>query len=163
MPTIAEFLGAMKKDPTDYGLPSVQAAYEEACQRSDHPREQHWSHPAVYMAGRVTGWFRLRTEEKRQVFRDFESAYRQLCDRVIKGELFDIPQPKALPDHSSNTLVDFIASWGEVHQLSAEQASTLLYYLFKPKGSPVRARLKQVSERRARECGLPVELPEDYR
>nr|WP_207063758.1 replication protein P [Motiliproteus sp. SC1-56] len=163
MPTVAEFLSLLRKDLQAYGLPGALNAYQEACRYADHPLQHDWSHPAVYFAGRETEWFRLRTEEKYRVFPDFELNYRRLCERVIAGEELDVPLPKGLPDRSSNTLACFINDWGKEHELSDEQAATLLYYLFKPKGSPVRAHFKQISEQRLKEWGLTLSLPEDYR
>lgn len=162
MPTITEFLDVLRPDFEDYGLPPALAAYEEACQHSDHPRSHQWSHPAVFFAGRATDWFRLRTEDKSQVFRDFEHHYQQLCKRVAAGEELDVPLPQGLPDKSSNTLVAFIQQWGEAQGLPPEQAATLLYYLFKPKGSPVRRQFRQHAEERAKAWGLKLTLPDDY-
>jgi len=163
MPTVAEFLSLLRRDYESYGLPNTLAAYREACLAADHPRQHAWSHAAVYHAGRATDWFRLRTEEKSQVFRDFEHNYRTLCQRVVKGESLEVPVPMALPDKSSNTLAEFIQAWGEAQQVAPEQAATLLYYLSKPKGSPVRAHFRQQAETRMQAWGLALSLPDDYR
>ena len=162
MPTISEFLSVMKKGFEDYGLPSAMLAYREACHHADHPRDHQWSHPAVYFAGRATDWYRLRCEEKSQVFGDFEFNYRKICQRVLAGEALEVPLAKGLPDKSSNTLAAFIQSWGEENKVTPEQAATLLFYLQKLKGSPVREHFKQRSEERLKEWGLALELPEDY-
>lgn len=161
MPTIAEFLALLRRDLQDYGLPSALSAYQEACLHADHPRERDWSHPAVYFAGRATDWFRLRTEDKRDVFVDFEFNYRQFCRRVIDGEDLAVPLPQGLPDKSSNTLAVFVQHWGESQGVTPQQAATLLYYLEKPKGSSVRAHLKQHAESKLSQWGLVLELPDD--
>ncbi|MFT6916693.1 MAG: hypothetical protein ACJAWL_003036 [Motiliproteus sp.] len=161
MPTVAEFLALLRKDLQDYGLPSVISAYQEACLHADHPRERDWSHPVVYFAGRATDWFRLRTEEKFDVFSDFEFNYRQFCRRVIAGEDLTVPLPLGLPDKSSNTLALFVQSWGEAQGVTPQQAATLLYYLEKPKGSPVRAHLRKHAEFKASQWGLTLTLPDD--
>lgn len=161
MPTIAEFLSLLRRDYESYGLPATLAAYREACMAADHPRERDWSHPAVYHAGRATDWYRLRTEEKSQVYRDFEHNYRRLCQRVVDGESLEVPLPMALPDKSANTLSDFICQWGESQNITQEQAATLLYYLTKPKGSPVRAHFRQQAEAKLKQWGLTLTLPED--
>ncbi len=160
MPTIAEFLKLLRLDFEAFGLPATLTAYEEACRFADHPREHHWRHPAVYFAGRETQWFRLRSEEKRQVFGDFEHNYAELCRRVVQGEDLAIPLPKGLPDRSDNTRVDFVREWGEKNGVPPEQAATLLYYLSKPKGA-VRSQLRSVAQERARKWGLEVLLPEE--
>ncbi|MEH6822548.1 MAG: replication protein P [Motiliproteus sp.] len=161
MPTIAEFLGLLRKDLQDYGLPAVLSAYQEACLHADHPREREWSHPAVYFAGRATDWFRLRTEDKFDVFGDFEFNYRQFCQRVIDGEDLTVPLPLGLPDRSSNTLALFVQDWGEQQGITAQQAATLLYYLEKPKGSPIRAHFKKHAEAKVGQWGLVLQLPDD--
>ncbi len=163
MPTISEFLAVLKKGMDDLGLPSALKAYREACEYSDDPRNHDWSHPAVYFAGRESDWFRLRTEEKSRVFGDFEANYRRICQRVLAGEKLEVPLPKGLPDKSSNTLATFIQQWGEANNVTPEQAATLLFYLQKPKGSPVRAHFKAHAEERLKAWGLTLELPEDYR
>ncbi|MEH6471452.1 MAG: replication protein P [Halopseudomonas sp.] len=161
MPTIAEFLALMRKDLQDYGLPSALSAYQEACLHADHPRERDWNHPAVYFAGRATDWFRLRTEDKFDVFADFEFNYRQFCQRVIDGEDLAVPLQQGLPDKSSDTLALFVQQWGEQQGITPQQAATLLYYLEKPKGSPVRAHFKQHSMTKASEWGLTLTLPDE--
>ena len=163
MPTISEFLSVLKKGFEDFGLPSALKAYHEACYHADRPRDHNWSHAAVYVAGRETDWFRLRGEEKSQVYSDFEFNYRKICQRVLAGESLEVPLPKGLPDKSSNTLAEFIQQWGEDNPVTPEQAATLLYYLQKPKDSPVRAHFKQRAEERLVEWGLQLELPDDYR
>ncbi len=163
MPTISEFLGVLRRAPEEFGLPAALDAYQEACRYSDRPREHRWSHPAVYHAGRATDWFRLRTEEKSRVFRDFEHNYQQLCQRVMAGEDLAVPLPQALPDKSDTTLVAFIQQWGREQGVTPEQAATLLYYLYKPKGSSVRTLMRESAEARAREWGLHLTLPDDYR
>ncbi|WP_243633705.1 replication protein P [Motiliproteus coralliicola] len=158
-PTIAEFLQLLKRDLAEYGLPEVLRAYVEACRFADKPRQHDWSHPAVYYAGRATDWFRLRTEDKPEVFPDFEHHYRQLCRRVIEGESLEVPLPQALPDLTSNSLALYVQQWGEKQGISQEQAATLLYYLQKPEGSPVREHFRQQAQSRAKGWGLTLSLP----
>lgn len=159
MPSIAEFISVLHEVSDNLGLPSVDKAYEEACLYAGSPRQHKWSHPVVYHAGRSSDWFRVRTEDKRNVFPTFESHYRMFCQRLAAGESFDVPNPVALPDHSSGTLARFIHQWGEDQGVSAEQAATLLYYLSKQK-SQVRDDLKFKAEQKAAEWGLDVSLPD---
>ncbi len=162
MPTISEFLKILHEQEGNFGLPGALRAYEEACLHADHPTGHDWSHAAVYQAGRATGWFRLRSEERRRVLPDFRYNYEVMSRRVRDGEDLAVPVARALPDRRSNTLVAFIQHWGETQALAPEVAATLLYYLTKPKGSRVRERLKIQSEKRALELGLKLELPLDY-
>lgn len=160
MPAIAEFLSLLRRDYESYGLPTTLEAYREACLAADRPRQHAWSHAAVYHAGRATDWFRLRTEEKSQVFRDFEYNYRTLCQRVVNGESLDVPLPLALPDKSSNTLAEFIQAWGKAQGVTEPQAATLLYYLSKPAGSPVREHFRRQAEAQMQQWGLQLTLPD---
>lgn len=163
MPTVSEFLSILKKGFEDYGLPSSLRAYHEACMHAGQPRKHGWSHAAVYFAGRETDWFRLRTEEKSEVLADFEFNYRKLCQRVVAGEELEVPLPKGLADKSLDTLAAFVQKWGADNNLTAEQSATLLFYLQKPKGSPVRAHFKQHAEKLATDWELKLTLPDDYR
>lgn len=93
--------------PQDLGLPDTRAAFEEAC-RAPSPKSAHpWSHPAVFEAGRQSGWALLAGEPERQSFPVFERNYQLLCERVLAGEDLQQPIPPALPKtverHLSNT------------------------------------------------------------
>lgn len=162
MPTISEFLSILNEQSGDFGLPAAKQAYIEACMNADHPSRHHWTHDAIYHAGKATGWFRLRSEDEVQVFPDFRYNYQVLCRRVRDGEDLTVTVPVALEDKSDNTLVAFIQRWGEENQLTPEQASTLLFYLTKPAGTDVRERFRQASQQRAESWGLEIQLPDDY-
>lgn len=159
MPTIAEFLQVLRELTGDSGLPSVQQAYQEAGRYADAPSQHHWSHPAVYHAGKLTGWFRLRTETDLRVMPDFRQQYERVCQRVRAGETLEVPSHQALPDHQDQSLFAFIQQWGEQHQLAPEVASKWLFYLTKPKGSQVRERFRKQAQEQATEQGIT--LPDD--
>lgn len=158
MPSISEFISVLRESLSAYGLPAAADAYEEACLYADHPRQHRWSHPAVYHAGRKTDWFRLRTEDKPEVYPDFVLHYEQFCQRVAEGESFEVPSPIALPDQSSSNLAQFINQWAEQQGVTPAQAATLLYYLSKPQG-PVRDDLRFRATQQAKDWGLELELP----
>ncbi|MCY4471869.1 MAG: replication protein P [Kistimonas sp.] len=80
------------------GLPSAQAAWQEACQARHQTASAPWSHPAVYLAARATGWFLLNTEPRAVSWPPFERNYSILCNRVAAGESLESSIPKALPD-----------------------------------------------------------------
>jgi hypothetical protein len=162
MPTISEFLKILHEQEGNFGLPGVLRAYEEACMHADRPTRHPWSHPAVYQAGRATGWFRLRCEEQRRVLPDFRYNYEVMSRRVREGEDLSVPVAVGLPDGRSNTLVAFIQHWGEEQALAPEVAASLLYYLTKPKGSRVRDLYRGASEKKVQQLGLSLELPLDY-
>ncbi|MCP4595044.1 replication protein P [Neptuniibacter sp.] len=160
MPTISEFLKVLRNLTGDHGLPAGKHAYEEACLHADHASTHKWSHPAIYHAGKATGWFRLRTEDEPNVFPDFRYNYDVICRRVRAGEELDLPVPVALPDKSDVSLFTFIQSWGEEHNLKPEVASKWLFYLTKPKGTQVRERFRKHAQVEASAMG--IELPDDY-
>jgi len=66
---------------------------------SDGQRDRvKWSHPAVFHAGRETGWFELRTGTEKQVYPLFARNYEIVCKRILAGEDLSIPIQKALPE-----------------------------------------------------------------
>ncbi|WP_082800516.1 replication protein P [Neptuniibacter pectenicola] len=160
MPTISEFIKVLRNLTGDFGLPIAKHAYEEACNFSESASHHEWTHPAVYHAGKATGWFRLRTEDAVDVYPDFRYNYDVICRRIRSGERLDNPVPVALPDKSDDSLFSFIQSWGAEHQLKPEVASKWLFYLTKPKGSKVRERFKALAQVDANAMGIT--LPDDY-
>ncbi|MFW1677910.1 replication protein P [Pontibacter sp. JAM-7] len=161
MPTIAEFVGVLRDLTGDCGLPPVLQAYQEAGRFADAPSSHRWSHPAVYHAGKLTGWFRLRTEPDIRIMPDFRYQYDRICQRVRAGESLDIPRVEGLPDQQDQSLFSFIQTWGEQHGIAPEIASKWLFYLTKPKGSQVRARYRQQAQKQADQQGIT--LPDDFR
>jgi hypothetical protein len=98
LPTVAAVVHACENALSLFGLPPPHAAYVEAC-CAPEPKVRHtWSHPAVYLAGKATGWFELSTEPQSVIFPVFEYNYRQLCQRVLHGESLDFAVPVALPE-----------------------------------------------------------------
>ena len=56
-PTLPLFRSLCTINPGDLGLPSVEAAYREACANSHRHRDDHaWSHAAVWHAARAVGF-----------------------------------------------------------------------------------------------------------
>ncbi len=70
----------------EVGLKEPLQAYYEACYAPVQTRDHAWSHIAVYLAARETGWTMLRSQEQRIVFPVFERNYEILCNRVLDGE-----------------------------------------------------------------------------
>ena len=79
------------------GLPPARRAYEEACMKPSPKAEQSWSHPAVFHAGKNTGWHELASMPTEQIFPRFEYHYAELCKRILAGEAIDIDVPQAIP------------------------------------------------------------------
>lgn len=98
LPTIAALTAACENALPLFGLPEPLAAYTEAC-CAPEPKAQHaWSHPAVYLAGKSTGWFVLASEPQANVFPLFSYHYHLLCQRVVRGEQLNLDVPLALPE-----------------------------------------------------------------
>lgn len=98
LPTLAAIVQACENAHDLFGLPTPQAAYVEACCAPEPKAQQRWSHPAVYLAAQHTGWHALASETQAQVFPLFEYNYRELCQRVMRGEQLQLPIQRALPE-----------------------------------------------------------------
>jgi hypothetical protein len=84
-------------DISKHGLPAPQKAYEEACM-APSPKDRHkWSHPAVYHAGRLTGWHELHSMTAKEMMPRFSYNYEVLCKRVMAGENINLDVPQAIP------------------------------------------------------------------
>lgn len=97
LPSLATVVSVCENAPALFGLPTARAAYVEACCKPEPKMAQTWSHPAVYLAGRETGWHALASETQDNIFPVFEHNYQQFCHRVMRGEQLDVPVAPALP------------------------------------------------------------------
>lgn len=96
-PNLNEFRSLCTKDPAELGMPSADQAYIEACKKSGSPASARWSHPAVFVTGRNTGWFELRVHPERAMRPVFARNYEIVTRRVLAGEDLDQEIPEALP------------------------------------------------------------------
>jgi hypothetical protein len=97
LPTISAMIKTCEQGIDLFGLPSPRDAYIEACRASAPKAEFHWSHPAVYHAGRAADWFVLASEPEERAFPLFAHYYGQLCERVMRGTNLELPVVPALP------------------------------------------------------------------
>lgn len=97
LPTVRGVLKYL--EATALGLPDARDAYREACLAPSPKAEQTWSHPAVYLAGAASDWFFLASQPERLAFPVFEKHYRELAERVARGETLHMPAVAALPEH----------------------------------------------------------------
>lgn len=97
LPTVRGILKYIETEYETLGLPDPHAAYLEACRAPSPKADYHWSHPAVYYAGRESDWFFLANSGERQAFPVFERNYKIICERLLRGEHVDMPVVKALP------------------------------------------------------------------
>ena len=97
-PDLSDIRELCKLRYDEMGLKEPLQAYYEACYAPVQTREHHWSHLAVYLAARETGWLTLRSEEQRVAFPVFERNYEILCNRVLEGEDLEASIMKGIED-----------------------------------------------------------------
>ena len=95
-PNPGQFAELCKGTPEDFGLPTADVAYKEACEKSSDPRPQVFSHEVVYLAGRATGFFDLRYRGDRDIRKLFERNYTMYIAKLINGENIHSELPRAL-------------------------------------------------------------------
>ncbi|MCO1334735.1 replication protein P [Microbulbifer sp. OS29] len=86
------------------GLPEARAAYREACNAPSPKTNFHWSHLAVYHAGRESNWFFLANNPESTAYPVFAEHYRKICERVLKGEQLTAPEQLKLEESPSTPL-----------------------------------------------------------
>lgn len=96
LPTIASLLKYCGGSGGLQGVPDVYSAYREACNAPQPKAGYAWSHPLVYHAGAASDWYFLSTTGERQALPVFARHYRELCERVARGEQLAMPSPPAL-------------------------------------------------------------------
>lgn len=120
LPAVSVVVRACEEGAALFGLPSAREAYFEACRAGSPKVEYSWSHEAVYLAGKATGWYTLASEPEDKVFPLFEYCYQDLCRRVVRGEELTIPPQKAIPKHIGTPL-----SGDENHERMVKLRETL--------------------------------------
>ncbi len=80
------------------GLPNVADAFREACDKSADPKAASFSHMAIYLAGRATGWYELRhcaTQQQLQSLKkQFREHYQHFSTQGEQELLAQLPKPK---------------------------------------------------------------------
>jgi hypothetical protein len=104
LPSIASVVDTCKSGLSLFGLPVVHDAYLEACRMPSPKSVQSWSHPAVYMAGKATGWFELANRAEGQIFPLFEYHYSHLVQRALQGEELTLNAPTPIPESLATPL-----------------------------------------------------------
>ncbi|RDL44666.1 hypothetical protein DN730_09785 [Marinomonas piezotolerans] len=89
-PVIAEFIMWC------YGLPSVDEAYREAVDHSHDIVSWTPSHPAVYAAGKIVSWHKLRRSDTTAGKNAYRKAYADMCAAVIRGEKIVADKPQMI-------------------------------------------------------------------
>jgi len=97
LPPVGEFIKLCKLSPEDMELPSIYAAYKEACMNSHPTSHKMWSHQAIYHAWSMMDSFALSNQHQQETFPLFEYYYLETVRQIIAGNpLKEIP--KALPE-----------------------------------------------------------------
>ena len=79
-------------------LPDAHAAYLEACRAPSPKSDFHWSHPAVYFAGKAADWFFLQNNSEAIAFPVFKLEYEKWVKRAIDGEQLTIQKAKQIDE-----------------------------------------------------------------
>ena len=104
LPTIADMIDACEQGKELFGLPDEHAAYVEACRAPTPKSAYQWSHPAVYHAGKATGWYLLANQSEEVTYPLFRQHYKRLCQQVLKGEVLCVDAPPPLPQVTEKIL-----------------------------------------------------------
>lgn len=84
-PSMPEFRGLCLPTDAELGLPSIELAYRAAA-RLD------WSlHPAVYVAAKAVGTYRMRNDAEAVTRPKFSKAWADVVERVRRGEVIEQP------------------------------------------------------------------------
>ena len=100
-PDLSDIRKLCKLRYDEVGLKDPLQAYYEACYSPQQHRDYPWSHVAVYLAARATGWMMLRSEEQQTAYPVFERNYEILCNRVLEGENLEEDIMKGIEDSRS--------------------------------------------------------------
>ena len=106
LPTLHTIRKFSDPRPEELGLVDAHNAYLEACRAPSPKAEQHWSHPAVYLAGTASDWFFLASSIEAKAFPVFKRNYEIMCERAMNGERLEMPILKAIPATISQPLTN---------------------------------------------------------
>lgn len=104
LPTLNRMLDACQQGLSHLGLPAPRDAYLEACQAPSPKAAHHWSHAAVYLAGRDSDWFFLANNAEYATWPVFRDNYRQRCEKVLAGESLEVPEVPALEEKPASPM-----------------------------------------------------------
>ncbi len=101
-PNVPLIAALCQPQPEDYGLPAVETARTEAEQNSHQVDRHPWSHEAVRVAGKRTGWFDIMScvddHRRRTLKKQFERHYQYLVREVMEDRPLD-GAPMLLENH----------------------------------------------------------------
>ena len=97
LPTLHRMISSCENHGAANGLPSARDAYLEACNASSPKANFDWTHPAIYHAGKKTGWHLLANEPETVSYPEFRKHYQNFCRKIANGDIIAAPE-KSLPD-----------------------------------------------------------------
>lgn len=105
LPSLKQMLDACFQVSTEAKLPSARSAYLEACHAASPKQNAQWSHPAVYYAGKQSGWRMLASTDEKTAFPIFREHYQKICQELItSGRTLPEIQRLALPETTETPL-----------------------------------------------------------
>ena len=104
LPTLNKMRVSCQHALTHRGLPSSYDAFVEACAKPSPKRQQTWSHPAVYFAGRDSDWFFLANHVESKTWPVFQQHYERYVDAVLRGKTLTLPAQPELPTKRSEPM-----------------------------------------------------------
>jgi len=104
LPTISRVIRKCTELTDGNHLVDANSAYREACNARSPKPNNSWSHPAVYYAGKDSGWYFLANNTEQRAFPIFRTYYEKICERVRNGEELLPVQQLALPETTETHL-----------------------------------------------------------
>ncbi|MFT6387917.1 MAG: hypothetical protein ACJAUP_001289 [Cellvibrionaceae bacterium] len=98
LPTISRIIKKCIELSSDQALPNVHDAYSEACNAPSPKQNSHWSHPAVYYAGKKSNWRFLSSTDAKIAFPIFKNHYESVCEKLLAGYTLPPIETLALPE-----------------------------------------------------------------
>ena len=85
-------------------LPDAHSAYIEACRAPSPKANHHWSHIAIYYAGKACDWYFLQNNTEQTAFPVFKLEYERICAQIRAGLELEPPAKVALSHSSAQPL-----------------------------------------------------------
>ena len=99
LPSLSAVLNLIKELKfKKFKVPSPNKAYIEASSLGEiNPLDFSWSHPYVYHAGAIIGWYRLKTDSEFEIKKEFLEVYGEILEESELNESFAL-----LPEKKDN-------------------------------------------------------------
>lgn len=98
LPSLHRMISACESSYRQTGLPTPREAYLEACNAPSPKAAFAWTHPAVYHAGRLTGWARLASATEAESYPEFLRRYREQVRLAFAGAELSIEKPSQIAE-----------------------------------------------------------------